>query len=171
MKQFVFFITLFFVSLVPVSCVNRKPQEPVVIEKTREVRTIVKDTVFRIQADSTYYHAFVECVNGKPVLKETEAHKDNRNNSPESGLLKPKVSLAGGNLSVECYKQAQESFKTWRETYIKEHEQTPIYIEKLIDKEKTLSWFQTTQIWLGRIFLGVLALFALVLVIRWKRII
>ncbi|SHF31535.1 hypothetical protein [Chryseobacterium vrystaatense] len=170
MKQFVFFITLFFVLLVLVSCANRKPQEPVVIEKTREVHTVVKDTIFRIEADSTYYHAFIECINGQPVLKEAKV-KENRNDKSESGLMKPKVSLTQGSLSIECYKQAQESFKTWRETYIKEHEQTPIYIEKPIYKEKALSWFQTTQIWLGRIFLGVLALFALVLLIRWNRII
>ncbi|KMQ63013.1 hypothetical protein ACM46_13770 [Chryseobacterium angstadtii] len=173
MKQFVFFITLFFVSLVLVSCANRKPQEPVIIEKTREVRTVVKDTVFRSEADSTYYHAWIECVNGKPVLKESGAYKNfsHTADTSESGLLAPKVLLTDGKLSVECYKQAQESFKTWRETYIKEHEQTPIYIEKPIYREKALSWFQQTQLWLGRIFLGVLALFTLVLIVRWKKII
>ncbi len=167
-----FFISLFFVSLVQVSCLNRKPQEPVIIENTKEVVTVVKDTIFRTEADSTYYHALIECINGKPVLKESEFNKNiSRNgNTSGSGLLTPKVSINEGKLSVECYKQAQESFKTWRETYIKEHEKTPIYIEKPIYKEKALSWFQETQLWLGRIFLGVLALFALVLIIRWKKI-
>ncbi|MFC3159002.1 hypothetical protein SAMN05443633_107159 [Chryseobacterium arachidis] len=172
MKQFIFFISLFFVSLVQVSCIHRKPSEPVTIEKTKEVFTIVKDTIFKIEADSTYYNAFIECVNGKPVLNSemnenfrTKAYKS------EMSLLAPKVSIVDGKLSVECYKKAQESFKTWRETYTKEHEQTPIYIEKPIYKAQPLSWFQQTQLWLGRIFLALLALFTLVLIIRWKRIV
>ncbi|WP_267402791.1 MULTISPECIES: hypothetical protein [unclassified Chryseobacterium] len=173
MKQFIFFISLFFVSLVQVSCLHRKPSEPVIIENTKEVLTIVKDTIFRTEADSTYYNAFIECINGKPVFRSSEISENESIQRDKSykGLLPPKVSLVNGNLSVQCYNQAQEFFKTWRETYSKEHEQTPIYIEKPIYKAQPLSWFQQTQLWLGRIFLALLALFALVLIIRWKRIV
>nr|WP_315032494.1 hypothetical protein [uncultured Chryseobacterium sp.] len=173
MKQFIFFISLFFVSLVQVSCLHRKPSEPVIIENTKEVLTIVKDTIFRTEADSTYYNAFIDCSHGKPVVKASEMNEkiSHKADPSKSGLLAPRVSLINGMLSVECHKQAQELLKTWRETYTKEHEKTPIYIEKPIYKAQPLSWFQETQLWLGRIFLALLALFALVLIIRWKRII
>lgn len=170
MKNILFFIlTLFFVSLGVVSCVSKKPQEPVIIEKTKEVFTTIKDTVFTVKADSSYYYAFVDCVNGKPVIRETPETKSQ--SKPGTILNQPKIKLNGNALEVECYKSAQELYHQWRETYIKEHEQTPIYVDQPVYKDKPLTWFQTTQIWLGRIFLGFLAVIVLVLILKWKRLI
>ena len=170
MKNFLFFIlTLFFVSLAVVSCASKKPQEPVIIEKTKEVFTTIKDTVFTVKADSSYYYALVDCVNGQPIIRETPETKSK--SKAGTILTQPKIKLNGNTLQVECYKNTQELFHQWRETYIKEHEQTPIYVDKPVYKEKPLSWFQTTQIWLGRILLGFLVLVALTFIINWKNLI
>lgn len=172
MKKLLFFISLIFVSLVLVSCVGRKPSEPVVLQNTKEIIKTVRDTVYKIDADSSYYYAYVDCKNGKPIIRE------NANNGtpypqskPGKGLNIPKVTLDGNKLNVECYKKAEELFKTWRDTYIKDHEQTPIYIDKPVPVDKPISWFVKAQIWLGRFFLGIIALFSLIGVLRWKKII
>ena len=142
---------LIFSSLVLVSCLRRKPAEPVTIEKTRTVKEVVKDTIYQLEADSSFYYAFVECVNGKPIIKEpaTTLYKNLPKSKTGKVLRQPKVILTGNVLSVQCYKQAQEIFKQWRETYIQEHEKNTLteYVEK------PFKWYHKTLMWIGGIFL------------------
>lgn len=171
MKRYFFFIFLMFVSLVVVSCASKKLQEPVVVtlEKTKEVTKTVKDTIYKVEADSSYYHAFIDCVNGKPVIRETTQTK--QNSKAGKNLNIPTATLNGNTLTVDCYVKEQELKKQWEETYIKEHEQTPVYIPTPVEVVKPLSWWQKTQIWFGRIFIGILLLFIIIGVLRWKRLI
>lgn len=90
---------------------------------------------------------------------------------PGKVLTTPKATITGNKLNVDCYVQAQELLKQWQEVYIKEHEQKPIYVDRPIYKDTPLIWYQTAQIWLGRIFLLILAIVALALVLRWKKVI
>lgn len=170
MKRNFFFILLIFISLgMVVSCVSRKPQEPVIITKTKEIIKTVKDTIYKVDADSSFYTAFIDCVNGKPILRETAETKAA---SKAGKFLKvPKTTLVGNKLNSDCEAQEQELYKKWEETYIKEHEQTPIYIDKPVEVEKPLTFWQKTQIWFGRIFMGILSLFLIVGVLRYKRLI
>ncbi|AZI55683.1 hypothetical protein EIB75_10655 [Epilithonimonas vandammei] len=78
---------LIFSSLVLVSCVSRKPPEPVTIEKTRTVKEIVKDTIYQVEADSSFYYAYVECINGKPVLREPTPQKTYQKVKPEKRCI------------------------------------------------------------------------------------
>lgn len=165
-RNFFFFIV--FISLVLLSCASKRATEPVVITNTKETVKTIKDTTYVVKADSTFYNAYIECVNGKPVLKEPVTKGSAKK---ESGLQTPKVNLVGNQLTVECEKKAQELYKQWRETYIKEHEQTPVYIKTPVEVVKPLSWWQKTQIWFGRIFIGILTFFILIGVLRWKQII
>lgn len=152
-----------------VSCNSKQPLEPVIITNTKEVTKTVRDTVYKIEADHAYYEAYIDCVNGKPTIKET-SETTSRSKKGKS-LDLPKATLNGNLLSIECNKKAEELFKQWTETYVKEHEQKPIYVDKAIYKDKPLTWLQTTLLWLGRIFLGIISLGALALILRWKRII
>ncbi len=140
-----------------------------IIENTKEITHTVKDTIYKIEADSSYYYAFVDCISGKPVLREPVESKS----KPSAGktLKIPDVKLDGNLLSIECYQTAQEFYKQWRETYIKEHEQTPIYIDKPVEVETPLTSWQKTQIWFGRIFIGILSIFIIIGVLRWKSLI
>lgn len=167
-RNALFFILLIFFSLVVASCGSRKPMQPVIIENTKEVIRTIKDTTYVVEADSTYYNAYVECINGKPVLRDPQIKQPSKT---ESGLQPPKVLLSGNKLTVQCEKIAQELHKQWQETYIKEHEQKLVYIDKPIEVEKKLSWFQKTQIWFGSIFMGLLAIVTITGILRWRKII
>lgn len=168
-KSFFFILIVFLIIGAVVSCTNRKPLAPVVLENTREITRTIRDTVYKIDADSSYYEAYIDCINGKPVIRETP---DTKNNSrPGIVLSKPKVKITGGKLQVECDKKAQELYKQWREIYIKEHEQKPIYLDKSVYVDKPLTWIQKVQIWLGRIFLFISSIVALAFILRWKKVI
>lgn len=170
MKPLFFFISIFVLIIgAVVSCTTKKPLDPVVITNTKEITHIVRDTIFQIDADSSYYEAYIECVNGKPILRETPETK--ANSKAGKYLDQPKATLIGNKINIECNKKAQELLKQWTETYIKEHEQKPIYVPQPIYQDKPLTWWQKVQIWLGRIFLGFLTLGALAFILRWKRII
>ena len=170
MKRNFFFILLIFISLgMVVSCVSRKPQEPVIITKTKETIKTVRDTIYKVDADSSFYAAFIDCVNGKPILRETTETK--AASKPGKFLKVPKTTLVGNKLNCDCESQALELHKQWEETHTKEHEQTPIYIPTPVEVEKPLTFWQKTQIWFGRIFMGILSLFLIIGVLRWKRLI
>lgn len=170
MKQIFFsLLCIFLIIGALVSCASRKPVAPVIIEKTKEITKTVRDTVYKIDADSSYYEAYIDCINGKPVIRETT--QTQLNSKPGRALQKPKAQLSGNKLNVDCYKDLEELHKQWEETYIKEHEQQPIYVDVPVEVEKPLTWFQKFQIWLGRIFLSIISLGVLLLVLRWKRIV
>ncbi len=169
MKRNFFFILLLFVSLVVFSCASKRIQKPVVITNTREITKTVRDTIYKVEADSSYYHAFIDCINGKPFIRETALTK--QNSKAGKNLKVPSATIKENTLIVDCYVNEQELKKQWEETYIKEHEQTPIYIKTPVEVVKPLSWWQKTQLWFGRIFIGILLLFIIIGVLRWKRLI
>lgn len=170
MKRNFFFILLIFISLgMVVSCASKKPQEPVIITNTIETFKTVRDTIYKVDADSSFYTAFIDCVNGKPILRETPETK--AASKPGKNLKVPKTTLVGNKLNCDCEAQEQELHKQWEETYTKEHEQTPIYINVPVEVEKPLTFWQKTQIWFGRFFIGILSLFVIIGVLRWKRLI
>ncbi|AKK74444.1 hypothetical protein OK18_19120 [Chryseobacterium gallinarum] len=173
MKRTFFFIFCVLLFIIPlgtvVSCKVVKPPAPMVIENTREVTKTIRDTVYKIEADSSYYEAYIDCINGKPILREIQETQSK--SQPGKIINIPKASIKGNKLSVECTKQAQKLFKQWKETYIKDTKQTPVYIDKPVYRDKPLTWFQNVQIWLGRIFLGLITAILLAVILRWKRII
>ena len=119
---------------------------------TKIVTTEIHDTVFKTQKDSSYYKAYIECVNGKPVIiqkSKDESHKGKY-------VAVPKVNLTDSQLRVDCEVAAQEYFAKWKDTYIKEHKQITIRIPYPV--ETPLSWWQHTRIIAGNVFLSLLAL-------------
>lgn len=169
MNRNFFFILLLFVSLVVFSCASKRIQEPVVITNTKEITKTVRDTIYKVEADSSYYHAFIDCINGKPFIRETALTK--QNSKAGKNLKIPSATIKENTLIVDCYVKEQELKKQWEETYIKEHEQTPIYIKTPVEVVKPLSWWQKNQLWFGRIFIGILLLFIIIGVLLWKRLI
>ena len=169
MKHFIFIIALWLVIGSVVCCAGRKPHDPVIITNTKEITKVVKDTVFRIEADSSFYEAYIKCVNGKPVLQESP--ETISNSFPGRTLKKPKARIEGNKLKVDCYKNQEELHKQWEEIYIKEHEQKPIYVPQNVYIDKPLNWWQKTETWLGRIFLLIIVIGVSAFILRWKRII
>lgn len=83
-------------------------------EVVREVKETVRDTVIVTQKDSSFYRAYLECVNGKPVIKQVI------DASPGKALTKPKVSIDNNVLKVDCAKEAETLFLKWKEKYVSE---------------------------------------------------
>ena len=81
-----------------------------------------------------------------------------------SSIEIPKVKLSNnGLLSVNCEKEAQRLFATWKEKYTSEITETqkPIYIDK------ELTTWQNIQLYTGKITLGLLGLTILAFLIRF----
>ncbi|GLB51709.1 hypothetical protein NBRC110019_07480 [Neptunitalea chrysea] len=120
-----------------------------IIEKeiTKTITETVHDTVFQVEKDSSYYRAYIDCVNGKPVLKDPES-------KPGRKLKEPKVNLDDqGNLNVDCEAEAEELFAQWKSTYEKEK----IEIEVPVIVPAELSWFQKLYLTMGKLFLIIIA--------------
>lgn len=149
------------------SCKSASVVPPATTETTNTItiKEVIRDTVFQTEKDSSYYKAYLECVNGKVVLKsDTQPIV-----KPGKFLQPPKVSLKDNILTIDCKAEAQKLFAQWKDTYTKEHQSTIKQIPYAV--EKPLSWWQKTEIILGRIFLGILALFAIVVTLRLTKVI
>ena len=119
---------------------------------TKIVTTRIHDTIFQTQKDSSYYKAYIECINGKPVISEkvkTESQKGNH-------VAAPKVSLQNGQLNVDCQVEAQKLFAQWKDEYTATHQQIKIKIPYPVPAE--LTWWEKTEIILGKVFLVILIL-------------
>lgn len=156
MKAFSYFISFWILLVMLGSCASKKPTDPVIVTKTKTIKEVVKDTVFTVKADSSFYRAYIECVNGKPVILEQK--KNDTTVAKAGSYLKiPKVKLSeSGVLEVNCEAEAQKLFASWKETYI--HEQEPVIVEKPVPVEKPYPWYVTIQLWFGRILLAMLLL-------------
>lgn len=152
-------ILLFFCLLATtlVACKSAGVVPPTTIETTNTVTKteVVRDTVFKIQKDSSYYKAYLECVNGKVVF--------NPQAKPESKkgkhLKPPKVNIKDNIITVDCEAEAQELFAQWKDIYIKELKHQ---IEKIpYPVPDQLSYWQKTQIALGRLLILIAVLIGL----------
>lgn len=153
-------LSLFLFCLLVTTLVSCKSSSVVPPTTTETIKTITKtevirDTVFEIQKDSSYYRAYLECVNGKVVLKEKTVPLATKGNY----LKPPKVNIKDNILIVDCEAEAQKKFARWKEVY------TDAVIKTITEHpytvEKPLSWWQITQIILGRIFIGIAVLLGL----------
>lgn len=165
-----------------VSCKSRKPVEPDKIKETHYIKEVVRDTVITVKADSTYYEAWIECVNGKPVLREPTAQYPEKISSevkrypyskeslPKEPYLKPlqkpKVSLdENGRLSVECKKEVEQI----KAQLINKYENRVRELEKTALVEKNLKWWQIALMWCGVAFIGTFLILIIGAVINLKK--
>lgn len=133
---------------------NAPDLPPPLIEKdsvyeTKNVIITVKDTVFVSQPDSLYYEAYIDCVNNKPVLKDSK--------QKNTSGVKSDISLTDGKLKILVNTEAQKLFHKWKEQYIESTKNqtqkipVPYPVIKKVEVPAELSFFQTLYIWLGKI--------------------
>lgn len=146
MKNFHTFISLLFVLLALVSCVSKRPAEPVIIETTKTITEVLKDTVFTVKADSSYYKAYVDCRDGKPVITNSEM---------KSGfnLKAPKVNLKNGLLQINCKIDSSAVAFKYLQKYITVEKPKIVVVPKVEYIEKPFRWYHKTLMWIGGIFL------------------
>ena len=164
--RYLWIVMLIFVSVVSLTAckgVSEVPPNSKEVHTTERIVETIRDTVFRIEADTSYYKAWLECRDGKVILSEKNSTKNGKvilsekNTTKKGNRLKPpKVALKDNVLTVNCEAEAQELFARWKE---KHTEQLTKQTEKIyvpVDKPPT-NW-QMFQIWCGRIFMGLLLL-------------
>ncbi len=172
--HFIFSIIFLTGALLLTSCKSKPvPVETkeTIIQKTETV----KDTVLVVEKDSSYYSAYIDCVNGKPILVQSQNQISdfNKKNPGQTAKLPqskagrsvkpPAVNLENGVLSVNCEKEAEKLFFKWRETYIKELQinNKPVY------RDKPLTTFQEVKLAIGNVVIWLLGLAVLVFGIRF----
>ncbi|MDO4763839.1 MAG: hypothetical protein Q4A00_05605 [Flavobacteriaceae bacterium] len=157
MKKILTFISICLALVFVVSCSSRKPtkqdfQEPIVLTQTKEVKEIVRDTIYRMEADSSFYKAYIDCRDGKPKLIHPKTQSGKK-------LPPPKVDIdKEGNLTIKAESKAQELFKQWKEQHITEKIPVPIYVPKPVYIEKPFAWYHKILLWAGGISLSILAI-------------
>ena len=160
MKQFKQFMSvLFFVVLATtlVACKGSSVVPSTTIDSTvtKTIKEVVRDTAFEIPKDSSYYKAYLDCINGKVVLKQNTVPVSKKG----AYIEPPKVNLKDNILTVDCTAEAQILFAQWKDIYTTELQKTIKQVPYPVPAE--LSWWQKTEIILGRIFIGVLVLLGL----------
>lgn len=155
-KALIYWFTFLLLLLFMTSCKSVKP----VIQKEITTDTITEtlhDTVFKVEKDSSYYNALLECQNGKVVIKAVNGTGSGRK------LKSPKVVIQDNQLKVDCFAEAEKLFAFWKDTFIKSYKGTETPIIK-----NELTWFQKTQIYIGRTLLFALLLWILLKIFKFN---
>lgn len=149
------FIFLFLLLALP-SCSSKKVFTQKEITRDTIIETL-HDTVFSVEKDSSHYKALLECQNGKVIIKAITGTSSGRKLEP------PKVVVQDNVLQVDCEAEAEKLFAFWKSTFISNYKGITVPV---ITNE--LTWFQTTQIYIGRFLLLVLALWILLKIFKFN---
>ena len=162
MKKIHNFIFVFLMLAVAVSCVSKKHAEPVLVETTKTITQIERDTVFSVKADSSFYKAYIDCVNGRPVVR-------NEQSQPGTNLKAPKVVFKDRFLQVDCKVDSSKIALKWLEKNITIEKPKVVFVPKEVPVEKPLNWWQKTQMTLGRLMAFQIILFIIYLLIKFLK--
>lgn len=119
-----------------------------------------RDSVVTIPADSAWLRAWLECDStGNVMLQELEAA-----NGRNTGITVVSLTPAGRGSLIEvgCNADSLELLLKVRERTIERLERNVNYIEV----EKPLTWWEATQVRLGRLFLVIVAALAVLITIK-----
>lgn len=142
------------------------------IKNEHSEKEIVHDTFKVVEKDSSFYRAYLECVNGKVVIrppKETPPGAKPPTSKKGKNLNAPKVNINDNMLEVDCVAEAQKIFYQWKEKWISDHKTTVTKIPYPV--KVPLTGWQIFQLWCGRIFLFLLLAFIAAVILRYKKII
>lgn len=158
-------ITLFVLLMIGCKTIQQ-PTEQIQEVKTKTITELVRDTIVTVKADSSFYKAWIDCVNDKPII----VNKPVVNADKKAGtyLKVPKVTLKKGVLQVDCEAKAQELFLRWKEKHIKEQKEVVKTITlppELIPRP--LTWWQKLWMGLGKVLAAGIIIFGLTKV-SWK---
>lgn len=154
MKNIQHWVLLLFSIVVLASCGSSKPTTTENKTQTTTITETLHDTIFKVEKDSSFYEALLECRAGKVVVKNVT------NATPGRNLKAPKVKIHNNKLGVDCEARAQELLAQYKNTHIANKE--VVTKEKTIEVNK-LTWWQQTQINLFRILATILLLY-----IAWR---
>lgn len=155
-KPIFFWFAFLLILLVMTSCKSKANlvRSEVITDSIIET---VKDTVIQVAKDSSSYEAFLECKDGMINVKSISKTSSGRK------LKTPKVTIENNVLKVDCEAEAEKKFFAWKEKFLKSFKVSTIPV---ITNE--LTWWQQTQIYIGRLLFIVLLMWILILVLKPK---
>ena len=116
-----------------------------------------RDTTIYEEPDIAWLKGWLECDSvGQVLLRELEIERG-RN-------ITPHIKIINDTIYVECKTDSLEMLLRLRDMEIErlKHEQK----EVIVEVERELTWWQTTQMKLGRVFLVAIAVFVALIVIK-----
>ena len=155
------------------SCKPRElPKEKEVVTITKTITEVKRDTIIQVKADSSFYEAYIECQNGKPILLQNPNFQSKEETfliTEGKYLQTPKVNLSdAGKLKISCQYLANQLKITLKEKQVLEEKLTEkITVPPPLLIEKQLSWWQKLWLTLGKVFSASFLIF-LILKIPWK---
>lgn len=152
-------VSIAIIALCAPSCRSSRTLTPVRTDSTIIVERW-RDSVVTIPADSAWLKAWLECDSAGSVLLHELEIANGRSATMTVVRLAP--SPTGSVMEVGCNTDSLELLLRIREQTIERLERSVNYIET----EKPLTWWQATQTRLGRLFMIVVAVLAVLLTIK-----
>lgn len=165
-------IKILFIALLMLFCiigcaVRKKPpkeQEREIV--TRTVTEIRRDTVVKVKSDSSYYSAWIDCVNGKPIINANKTTETKGGVYMKAPTVKVKDD---GHLSVSCESLEQQlKFEITERQILEEKLKEKTIIPPPIEVEKPLTFWQELWIRFGKLS-AIISLIYLGFKIPWRR--
>ncbi|OWP84343.1 hypothetical protein BWK59_05835 [Flavobacterium davisii] len=166
MKNISLFRVVLFALLVGMMGACKSSLAPTVTSQTND--TIIKvqtlrDTIVKTKQDSSFYKALLECQNGKVVINRPV-------NFQEGEVLKiPEVELQDNYLTVKCKLPSQEVPVQLTENHTERIKNVLKIKTQYVPRE--LTWWQTTQTNMGRVFMGLLLTILIIALLRTLKIV
>lgn len=139
-----------------------RSSQPLTTTQTSDsVRIIEKwrDTTIYEQPDIAWLKGWLECDSvGQVLLRELEIERG-RN-------ITPHIKIVNDTIYVECKTDSLERLLKIRDLEIKMLKE--MQTEVVVEVEKELSWWETTQMKMGRLFLIVIAVLVIITVIKQR---
>ena len=137
-----------------------RSSQPLTTTQTSDsVRIIEKwrDTTIYEEPDIAWLKGWLECDSvGQVLLRELEIERG-RN-------ITPHIKIVNDTIYVECKTDSLERLLKIRDLEIKMLKE--MQTEVVVEVEKELSWWETTQMKMGRLFLIVIAVLVIITVIK-----
>ena len=116
-----------------------------------------RDSLIYIQPDKAWLKGWLECDSaGQVLLRELEIERGKN--------ITPTIKIVNDTVYVECKTDSLEMLLRLRDMEIERLKQERT--EVIVEVEKELTWWQTTQMKLGRVFLMAIAVFVALIVIK-----
>lgn len=146
-------ILLIAIAILLGSCITRQKCESMFPPKvTTSNDTIVKyverNTVEHLPADSSLYYAYIDCINGKPVITEVSTTSSGNGRAPVISHT-----FKGNKLTVKC---KEDSLRKVIKTLEKQVQINSSKVEVHETKVNFITGWQNFQMWCGRILFGLI---------------
>lgn len=139
-----------------------RSSQPLTTTQTSDSVRIIerwRDTTIYEQPDIAWLKGWLECDSvGQVLLRELEIERG-RN-------ITPHIKIVNDTIYVECKTDSLERLLKIRDLEIKMLRE--MQTEVVVEVEKELSWWETTQMKMGRLFLIVIAVLVIITVIKQR---